>query len=308
MSMYAYDDEGKFVIHSVEDASQCPSASDGDGSEHRTEVLWFADAVRKAFRGCEVRPDSYRHGDPMFHVFMPEDLFTMGWINVTFNHDKEALEYIVYSRDITNNKYTNYSVEFRCKVTTRKDVAIRNAKKYLRRFSPVEVINGTVRKCERAITDKYGDYVMALDNKWRSLFHTDWNDSREASCKAMLSEMYMLMDSGHEFMDKELPEKLTQLRYAKAAKEQAYEDKKLPMYSVRVYERLGKQAFDVCAIPDIGDTHSHSFKDNFESFTYYEDLPEDILGKLSTLSICDVDTYVPRVGYRYSEGMFYVTQ
>ena len=42
--------------------------------------------------------------------------------------------------------------------------------------------------------------------------------------------------------------------------------------------------------------------------TYYGELPDGVLGKLSTLSICGVGDYIPQVGYRHSEALFYVTQ
>ncbi len=77
------------------------------------------------------------------------------------------------------------------------------------------------------------------------------------------------------------------------------------MYAVRVYERLGKQAFDVCPV---GDMHNMERTRLLEFDTYYGDLPDGVLGKLSTLSICGVGDYIPQVGYRHSEALFYVTQ
>ena len=77
------------------------------------------------------------------------------------------------------------------------------------------------------------------------------------------------------------------------------------MYCIRVYERLGKQAFDVCPIEN---PNGVARNQDFEWAMYYDDLPEGVLGKLSTLSICEDNAYVPQVGYRHSEAVFYVTQ
>ena len=41
---------------------------------------------------------------------------------------------------------------------------------------------------------------------------------------------------------------------------------------------------------------------------YTDDLPEEIMGKLSVLTMVENDSYVDDVGYRAAEGMFYVVR
>ena len=41
---------------------------------------------------------------------------------------------------------------------------------------------------------------------------------------------------------------------------------------------------------------------------YTDDLPEDIMGKVSMLAMVENDTYVDDVGYRADEGLFYVVR
>jgi hypothetical protein len=81
---------------------------------------------------------------------MPDDEYVMGWIDVDFDHAKEKLSYVVHSRDIQNNKYDNYSEGFRTKVSTLAHVGLKNAKKYLRRFSHGEVALASIDKYKAA--------------------------------------------------------------------------------------------------------------------------------------------------------------
>jgi hypothetical protein len=138
------------------------------------------------------------------------------------------------------------------------------------------------------------------------MFGYGWDRIMEEACAPILKEMYLLLDSGHEFMDKSLASNLIALRSGKAIEDQAEKDRTLPVSVVRVYEKLGNQAFDVCPIEDIfGLARNVTLK----WATYYEDtLPEGVLGKLSTLSICEEDAFIPQVGYRHSEAVFYVAQ
>ena len=140
----------------------------------------------------------------------------------------------------------------------------------------------------RAVDDTQTKHCTA----WSRLLGGEWNETREQVTAPILNEMYMLLDSGYEFLDKTVPDNLTSLRVAKGAKDQSKYDAEMPMYAIRVYERLGNMKRNTPP----------------RATTYYDDLPDGVLGKLSTLSICGVGDYVPQVGYRHSEALFYVTQ
>ncbi len=42
--------------------------------------------------------------------------------------------------------------------------------------------------------------------------------------------------------------------------------------------------------------------------TYYDDLPEHILGRLAVMSMVEDGAFVPGVGFKHTEGMFYVAR
>lgn len=305
-SHYSYDEEGKYCLYTVAEAQKIALPSPAGNATNRNELNWFVAEVKKAFRGCEVRPDhDSSHRDTVYHVYYPEDEYTMGWIDVGFCHTKEKMVYRVYSRDIANNKHSNYSSEFRTKVTALPEQAMRNAKKYLRRCTHSEVVLASRTKCRSALMRAVDDTHTKHCTAWSRLLGGEWNETREQVATPILNEMYMLLDSGHEFLDKTVPDNLTSLRVAKGAKDQSKHDAEMPMYAVRVYERLGKQVFDVCTV---GDMHNMERNTPLRATTYYDDLPDGVLGKLSTLSICGVGDYIPQVGYRHSEALFYVTQ
>lgn len=305
-SYYSYNEEGKYCLYTVADVQKIALPSPVGNATNRYELNWFIDEIKEAFRGCEVRPDhdsSYR--DTVYHVYYPEDEYTMGWIEVGFCHTKEKIVYSVYSRDIVNNKHSNYSSEFRTKVTALQDRAVKNAKKYLRRCTHSEVVLASRTKCRSALMHAVDNTQDKHSTAWTQLFGAKWDKTNEETATPILNEMYMLLDSGHEFLDKTVPDNLTSLRVAKEVKDQSKADAEMPMYAVRVYERLGKQAFDVCPV---GDMHNMERTRLLEFDTYYGDLPDGVLGKLSTLSICGAGDYIPQVGYRHSEALFYVTQ
>ena len=312
MATYMYDIHGKCQIHTVAEVLEVVTSPEPNligNATNRKEMRWFAQEVKKAFRGCEVRASSSDINHSVYHVYMSDDEYVMGWIDVDFDHAKEKLSYVVHSRDIQNNKYDHYSEGFRTKVSTLAHVGLKNAKKYLRRFSHEEVALASIDKYKAAAHRYRSSASEAYANTWHNMFGCSLDRgsrSREEACAPILKEMYLLLDSGHEFMDKSLSNNLTALRAGKAVKDQAEEDRNLPLSVVRVYEKLGNQAFDVCPIEDIiGLARNATLK----WATHYEDtLPEGVLGKLSTLSICEEDAFIPQVGYRHSEAVFYVTQ
>ena len=309
MATYMYDIHGKCQIHTVAEVLEVVTSPEPNligNASNRKEMRWFAQEVKKAFRGCEVRASSSDINHSVYHVYMHDDEYAMGWIDVYFDPAKEKLVYVVHSRDIQNNKYEHYSEGFRTKVSTLAHVGLKNAKKYLRRFSHEEVVFASIDKYKAAAYTYRDSSSEAHSNTWRNMFGCSAVKVREEACAPLLKEMYLLLDSGHEFMDKSLANNLTALRAGKAIKDQAEEDRNLPLSVVRVYEKLGNQAFDVCPIEDIiGLARNATLK----WATYYEDtLPEGLLGKLSTLSICEEDAFIPQVGYRHSEAVFYVTQ
>ncbi len=208
-SHYSYDEEGKYCLYTVAEAQKIALPSPAGNATNRNELGWFIAEVKKAFRGCEVRPDhDSSHRDTVYHVYYPEDEYTMGWIEVGFCHTKEKIVYSVYSRDIVNNKHSNYASGFRTKVAALPVQAMRNAKKYLRRCTHSEVVLASRTKCRSALMRAVDDTHIKHCTAWSRLLGGEWSETREQVTAPILNEMYMLLDSGYEFLDKTLPDNI----------------------------------------------------------------------------------------------------
>lgn len=313
MSDYIYDKHGSCKTYTVAEAIEGPELAPAVISSVG-ELNWFFQEIKKAFRGCEIRPSRSDVSSCVYHVYMPEDEYTMGWIDVSLDysprHSGEEITYTVYSRDIRNNKFDKHSSGFRTKHTIRRSTALKNAKRYLRRFSHTEVIQASIQDYQSRVSRADYDAGQKHRHDWGELFGSYVNPERQVKCAPILRELYLLLDSGHTFLDASLGSNLTSLRSNKEILEQSLTDGELPVYGIRVRERMGQQVFDVCVIEDAQkiskdedlsrlswDTHMHD-----------ETLPEGVIGRLSTLAICEKGTYVPQVGYRHSEAVFYVTK
>ena len=317
MSDYIYDKYGSCEVYTVaevtavgmEESELAPSVL----VYARDELNWFMQEIKKAFRGCEIRPSSSDTPRCVYHVYMPEDEYTMGWIDVSLDyshrHSGQEIVYTVHSRDIRNKKFDKHSSGSRRKHTIRKSTALKNAKRYLRRFSHTEVIQVSIQEYQSRVSRADYDARQKHGDAWEELFGSYVNPNG-AKAAPLLRELYLLLDSGHTFLDASLGSNLTSLRSNKEILEQSLTDSELPVYGIRVRERIGQQVFDVCFIEaaqkinkgeDLSklawDTHMHD-----------ETLPEGVIGRLSTLAICEKGTYVPQVGYRHSEAVFYVTK
>ena len=267
------------------------------------ELSLFATRVKKACRGCELRQqDAVKHGQGRWYVHMTEDVFCMGYIRVD-DYSTDNTLYIVGSARVSNNKYGSYQDKYRECSSTNPDRAEKNAKKYLQRLTPVDIVMTTKSVAESAIHR----YVSDASDKW-SASHTDCFGyglhSNQATDNSMLKEMYHLLDKGHTFVDVSFKAKLIEARTAHMELKQAKKERDSDMYAIRVYERMGKQMCDVMSIP-AGVVVGR--RDTFVGTVPPEELPEGTLGRLSALAICEFNTYIPQVGFRYDESIFYVT-
>jgi len=256
--------------------------------------------VREAFRGVEFVV--YSGGNKAW-VYYPDEPYPMGYIG----HGDFRTEvvgdamYMVASRTITNDKYATYQDQHYMKMTINIATAIRNAKRFLRNFSPREIARAHLGGVTNKAKDSEGSAGSEYRNAMRKLFDHESNHSNK-----MLTELRNLMDTGHEFVDASFGAELTTM-FSLLDEYKALKDKPIHCYFVRVFEKFGKQTFDVCMIDDIH-TNKYNAKVSEDFQRYTDDLPEDIMGKLAMLNMVESDTYVDDVGYRADESVFYVVR
>ena len=268
----------------------------------------FMQELRKAFRGVLFTPCP--HDKRRTYMHMPNDPYVMGYIGYgDFLTTAKAVQssYVVSSRHIMNMKYANHNDQHYMAMSINRDTAVRNAKKYLRPLTTKDMAldewteadmrrksRNTESKLVGEARDRLSD-LLAQNNREKKIEHNP-----------MLEYMRTLVKVGHEFTDKELESDL--LSYFTLEKEVAKtKDKDVDVDYVRVYEKYGKQVFDIVPlIREIPSAYGRSDLGNL--ITHDKDkVPEDVMGKVSVLSMVENNHWVDDVGYRVDATMFYVT-
>jgi len=256
--------------------------------------------VREAFRGVEFVVYS---GGKKAWVYYPDEPYPMGYIGYgDFRTEVVGDDtYMVGSRTITNDKYATYQDQHYMKMTGNINTAVRNAKRFLRNFSPYEMARAHLGEVTSKSQESEGGAGTEYRNAMRTLF-----DHESSQSNKMLTELRNLVDTGHEFIDAAFGSDLTAM-FKLYDDHKALKDKPIHCYFVRVYEKFGKQTFDVCMVDNIH-TNRWNAKVSNDLQRYTDDLPDDIMGKLAMLNMVENDTYVDDVGYRADEGLFYVVR
>ena len=272
---------------------------DTDLGQMPSNLCLFKTKVSEAFRGVSFA----KMGGNRLWVYYPDEPYPMGYIGYgDFRTEVSGDDqYIVGSRTIINDKYSSYQDQHNMKMTVNVETAIRNAKRFLRNFSPQEMAKSKLRTVCSQSQDSLGDISTEYRNKMRELF-----DHESRNTNKMLTELRNLVDTGHEFVDAAFGSELRAM-FELSDNEKALKDKPIHMYFVRVSEKFGKQTFDVGTIDNVQKS-SYQVEMSNEFKRYTDDLPEEIMGKLSVLTMVENDSYVDDVGYRAAEGMFYVVR
>ncbi len=268
-------------------------------------VTPFAERVCKELR-VKMHPRDARS----YWIYRDDCPYCLGWVAYGDYRDggDGTNMYVVQARTIVNGKYAEYSKQYFMKMSTNVDVAVRNAKKFLRMMSPQEIAGTRLRDASNAVdgvVDAARTEFTEIRNKVIDV-ETSLYSSRTNTGSALLNELRHLMNSNHEFIDADFGQNLTTF-FTKQDELTALQNRTVPMWFVRVYERMGQQMFDVLTIDNAESTYNAQMSDDVSRYTA-DDLPEEIMQKLSVLNILSKDDYVDDVGFSAGEGMFYVVR
>jgi hypothetical protein len=265
----------------------------------------FAERVCK-----ELRVKMHPRDHNSYWIYRDDCPYVLGWVAYgDFRDGGDGTNmYVVQSRTIVNGKYSEYSKQYFMKMSTNVDVAVRNAKKFLRMMSPQEIAGTRLRDASNAVdsvVDTARNEFTEIRNKVIDV-ETSLYSSRTNVGSALINELRHLMNSNHEFVDAEFGQNLTTF-FTKQDELTALQNRTVPMWFVRVYERMGQQMFDVLTIDNAESRYRAQMSDDVSRYTA-DDLPEEIMQKLSVLNILSKDDYVDDVGFSAGEGMFYVVR
>tara|TARA_R110002167_G_scaffold257539_2_gene464065 strand:+ start:3026 stop:3682 length:657 start_codon:yes stop_codon:yes gene_type:complete len=217
--------------------------------------------------------------------------------------------YVVQARTIVNGKYSDYSDQHYMKMSTNVDVAVRNAKKFIRMMGPQELAASRMRDVSSAIGDVLGKVRTEfgeIRSKVMDVGSSLYSSGETNMGSSLLNELRHLINSNHNFVDATFGDHLTDF-FVKQDELHRLKERTVPMWFVRVYERMNQQVFDVVSIDKAESTFHPEISDDAERYTA-DTLPEDIMQKLSVLNILQVNDYVDDVGFSAGEGMFYVVR
>jgi hypothetical protein len=257
----------------------------------------FRRDVQAAIPGCRTTA----LGDHQCWVYMPDDHFTMGVISYGKHtqNGRGPSSYAVRSRTIINSKYSS-GVGRNTVTSTDRAVAVKNAKKYLRKWAPNELMDMTRAYPRDAIASVREASRAGMATQELALFGGQLPNRRDA---LVMAELRHLLNSNHAFLDRTIAEQLTQ--YFGSWDEDFSLRNGHSMHFVALSVSHGRQRFDVISLDGV-DGWYPKFSSAVQ--TYYEDVPEHILGRLSVLNMVEDRTYVQGVGYRHTAGLFYVVK
>lgn len=272
---------------------------DNHNFANRTELLAFCDAVKQKLRGVKFAPKDGRS----VWAYMPDQVYALGWIgygDYRNSAEKEIRSYTVYSRNITNDGYADYSMQYHTRGSVRMEVAVRHASRYLTRYSPIEIAQELRKPFKDGASGIESEAKNELREQEKRLFDRSF---KQRLCR-VATELKVLLDTGYEFTD---PAIATELRaYFTAEEEHNVLAKDRHADCVVVSEFMGKQRFQVVGVENAGNWNTR-VHDNVLTYDD-ESLPGDLAGKLSVLSMCAINQYVTDVGVRVDERVFYVAR
>ena len=287
----------------LEQVSTLGAPSDG---QQPVGLLDFAHEITQQMKGYKVSV-STRHN--MMYVYREGDNYVMGIIGYgDFQTTGDGNDrYAVWSPNIKNMKYS-HGLQQNMSLALKQDKAVKNAMKYIRPLTVEQTMKLSLRQCHRAAQDVVAKIRDNTGELRRELVNNFFDTSTYSAPKPnpLQRELKHLVESGYEFLDKDLGDKLHKmfggLKELGAARQVV--DNTFTFVEA-IVSPTGRQMFRVHT--DVT-TQNHSFTMLTDNTSLYDqhNLPDELAGKLSVLSMLESEGYVEGVGYRAANNVFYV--
>lgn len=240
------------------------------------------------------------------YMYIEGNPYCLGWVSAgqkpePFDGEQSrwSTEYTVSSPNIVNNRYSDYNDEHYTKTTGSCATALRHIKRYMRPYSPRDMLMVTFSD----VVSKVTSVAFTARQDLRASVETMFNISSYTPDSPLLTELRHLVKAGHTFLSPAFSADLAKYFELKD-NSSALSGREVPMWFVRVYECMGAQKFETVYIANATSAYTSTSNtvDRYEA----DNLPDHIMGKLSVLNMLADGEYVDGVGYRAGEGMFYV--
>ena len=276
-------------------------------------LMNFAYTLTHKMKGYKTAIVEKGSPNNMLCVYREGDNYVMGMIGYgDFQNAGDGNDrYAVWSPNIRNMKY-NGGLQQNMSLALDMNKAVKNAMKYIRPLSLQQTVKQSLRQCRNAasevvsqIRDKAGETRRELVNNF---FDTGTISTPKPN--ALQRELKYMVESGYEFLDKDLGASLGKLIASMKELDVARDTNKNTFTFVEAFvSPTGRQMFRVGAGVDANNYYRFDLDGEVtEGVALYEqhNLPEELAGKLSVLSMLEEGGYVEGVGYRAADSIFYL--
>jgi hypothetical protein len=276
-----------------------------DGIPVVASLVNFCAEIRKVNRhvkfgvGKKVK-NSWGHGGPNrvmeLYVYMDGHTYAMmkiGYADYSVKNTGDV-KYMVYARMIKNEKFSDNKDQYYMATAENIERAVKNVKKYMRPYSPVECASMTFQ-------DVRGKFSSVVSDVGSKLYNAKNDILSSAHLRA---ELFHMVDVGYEFLSEEFKGMIVNWREA-YLEDQVARGRALHAYYVNV--RIHREEM-MCDVIEVLDANKRSRLDAHMAVTTYkmEELPDYISGSLAALSMVEDDHYVDGVGLRVDSSTFWV--
>jgi hypothetical protein len=204
------------------------------------------------------------------------------------------VKYMVSARMIENDKFREDKDQYHMATAENIERAVKNVKKYMRPYSPVECASMTFQ-------DVRGKFSSVVSDVGSKLYNAKNDILSSAHLRA---ELFHMVDVGYEFLSEEFKGMIVNWREA-YLEDQVARGRALHAYYVNV--RIHREEM-MCDVIEVLDANKRSRLEPHMAVTTYkmEELPDYISGSLAALSMVDDGHYVDGVGLRVDSATFWV--
>jgi len=270
-------------------------------------LLDFAHKLTQQMKGYKVSVSEMHN---MLYVYREGDNYVMGIIGYgDFQTSGDGNDrYAVWSPNIKNQKYS-HGLQQNMSLALKQDKAVKNAMKYIRPLTVEQTMKLSLRQCHRAAQEVVSKIRDNTGELRRELVNNFFDTSTYSAPKPnpLQRELKHLVESGYEFLDKDLGDKLHKmfggLKELEAARQVV--DNTFTFVEA-IVSPTGRQMFRVHTDVDASTHYSFTMLPDNTSLYDQHNLPDELAGKLSVLSMLESEGYVEGVGYRAADNVFYV--
>ena len=177
--------------------------------DHPVGLMDFAHEVEQKTKYLTYSKDRFSKW-----VYRESDSFPMGYISFKDTRDDKASDddpkYLVYSPNIHNGKYS-YGDRMHMAQATTKEKAVKNAVTYLRALTVPQVVEITKDTCRRKAASQTDDLRNDVRQKADSVLKDMFSTYKYDKPNALQVELRYMVESGHEFVNKELGQQLKEI-------------------------------------------------------------------------------------------------